>query len=46
MDVGFGWVEKELPGFGVYLFSGERFKFIMVITFLFVHILWFNFILG
>ena len=23
MDVGFQWMEKELPGFRVYLFSGE-----------------------
>ena len=23
MDVGFRWMEKELPGFRVYLFSGE-----------------------
>ena len=24
MDVGFQWMEKELPGFRVYLFSGEH----------------------
>ena len=23
MDVGFHWLEKELPGFQLYLFSGE-----------------------